>query len=509
MGADGGKELKMNTDGYSDFATFSTDNYLHFPDHSIIKSIVRKLEEENKKVIQYYNDPSSNSRFDILAPEGIGNIIGSTVIEIINKPKEPLSVGQMVNVKMPLKSPSKMMKEIGVHNYLLIFTFPLNIDNKRGVIDSFKKNKSNIKITVWDSEDLNKYLGKKFAGDSNFIQTIFESSKENIRNQEKEREKLLELLSREYQKERLALFIGAGVSKDAGLDSWDDLINGLQLKILNSKLGLRATKLELNALLKSHIYHSNSGQENIFHESNRLLLDASLIKMEFGDYFDSELQKSLYQKMGKNHPIIDALVELCHFQIMKRNISAIITYNYDSLLEDNLKENSDFDFQVISNATEIPDRSKIPIFHVHGYIPSSLNDQNKPNKVVISDEDYYELYLNFYHWSNIVQISHLRNNSCLFIGISFKDPNLRRILYHLSKESNIPRHYAFMKKNQYQKVDPKIVREELKSQFEALEMEFTENNLQKLGVQIIWVDGYSEIPNLIREIKKKSRNGND
>ena len=36
----------------------------------------------------------------------------------------------------------------------------------------------------------------------------------------------------------MALFIGAGVSKDAGLDSWDDLINGLQLKILNNKFYL-------------------------------------------------------------------------------------------------------------------------------------------------------------------------------------------------------------------------------------------------------------------------------
>ena len=494
----------MNNDEYSQFATFGVENTIHLPDHSFIKSIVRRLDEENKDSIQYYSDPVQKTRFDIFAPEGIDNIDGPTVIEIINQPKGYNWVGKEVMVKPPQIYPIKAAKGIGAKNYLLIFTFELSPDKRKGIIDSIKNLKENIETIVWDSEDLNKYLGKKIAGDFTYIETIYESSKDNLKNQEKEREKLVESISQEYQNERLALFIGAGVSKDAGLDSWDELINKLQLRLLNKKLNLEATDSELEALLKDQNRSTQSkDHEDFFHEANKLLLDASLIKREYKDSFDLEMRNSLYQNIGDRHPIIDAIVEMCHFQNRKMNLSAIITYNYDSLIEDTLNEQNNFEFQIIHNEIMIPDLRKLPIFHVHGYLPRRINENQEPNRIIISDEDYYELYLNFYHWSNIVQLSYLRNNSCLFIGVSFKDPNLRRILYHLSKESNNPRHFAFMRRNRYQNTEPGLVREEIKSQFEALEIEFAENNLRNLGVRVIWVDDYYEIPGLLRDIKQR------
>ena len=53
-----------------------------------------------------------------------------------------------------------------------------------------------------------------------------------------------------------------------------------------------------------------------------------------------------------------------------------------------------------------------------------------------------------YNWANITQLNYMINNTCVFIGLSMTDPNMRRLLeIAAQKRTDIKdtcRHYAIM-----------------------------------------------------------------
>ncbi len=72
----------------------------------------------------------------------------------------------------------------------------------------------------------------------------------------------------------------------------------------------------------------------------------------------------------------------------------------------------------------------LPIYHVHGYLPqhSTDFDNNSDNLIVFSERAYHTIYADPFSWSNIIQLYTLKENTCLFIGLSITDPNMRRLL---------------------------------------------------------------------------------
>ena len=87
------------------------------------------------------------------------------------------------------------------------------------------------------------------------------------------------------------------------------------------------------------------------------------------------------------------------------------------------------------------------MYHVHGYLPSNFLEESKEPNLIFTEEDYHRVYRDSYSWSNLAQLSALRENTCLFIGCSLTDPNLRRLLDVAARNGENPRHYAFLKKN--------------------------------------------------------------
>ena len=151
----------------------------------------------------------------------------------------------------------------------------------------------------------------------------------------------------------------------------------------------------------------------------------------------------------------------------------------------------------------IPNNDEVGIYHVHGFIPQDKGDYKNLAKslLVFSEEGYHKLLLEPYNWANISQLNYLINYCCVFIGLSMTDPNLRRLLEVAAQKQRDGeqscKHYAIMKK---QKIDGSNDSEGL-ANFENVNASLQESLYEELGVNIIWIDEFSEIPEILKMIK--------
>jgi len=98
------------------------------------------------------------------------------------------------------------------------------------------------------------------------------------------------------------------------------------------------------------------------------------------------------QLLAKNHTL-HAISRLCRHSVpAKRGVLAVITYNYDDLLEKSLGR---FRYQSVWRATVLKARA-LPIFHVHGYIPAGHTDGSAMDQIVLTEDQYNRTVQNPY-----------------------------------------------------------------------------------------------------------------
>jgi len=185
--------------------------------------------------------------------------------------------------------------------------------------------------------------------------------------------------------------------------------------------------------------------------------------------------------------LVKAIVELIRPKRNRGSVESIITFNFDSLLEDTLTKYSIL-YKSIFDEGMVHSADEIPIFHVHGYLPRNENIDN-PN-IVFSEDTYHTQFIDPFSWSNLIQLYKLMNNICLFVGLSLTDPNLRRLL-DISKRKNsndMLKHYIIKKlpKNNLNINDIQIMLEE--------------QDANMLGLNVIWVNEYQDVPDILEKV---------
>lgn len=98
-------------------------------------------------------------------------------------------------------------------------------------------------------------------------------------------------------------------------------------------------------------------------------------------------------------------------------------------------------------------------------------------------------------------LNYMINNTCFFIGLSMTDPNMRRLLeiaaQKRTENDGECQHYAIMRR--FKIKDSEEV-ESIKS-FERVNESLQESFFKELGVNVLWIDEFSEIPILLKQIK--------
>lgn len=260
------------------------------------------------------------------------------------------------------------------------------------------------------------------------------------------------------------LFLGAGVSSSAGLPSWDTLLHSMiEQYSQNENSEFNSEKLDRDC-------------------DNSSIIKGRYIKMLYNNNdhaFVASIKNALTVSTKDS-----LLVKNIGKVIKNKKINQIITYNYDDLIENELYLEG-MDFTSISKSERLIGNS-LPIYHVHGYIPIIREGiKYNPYDVRLSEDSYHEIYKDSYHWSNVIQLYALNNSTCFFIGLSMKDPNLRRLLDISTKRGDESiYHFAFLKRDEF------------------TQHKLTENIFREMEVQIIWYEKYDELPDLINKISQ-------
>lgn len=247
-----------------------------------------------------------------------------------------------------------------------------------------------------------------------------------------------------------AIFAGAGLSVESGYVNWNEL-----LRIPARRIGLDVDQEKDLVTLTQYICNEDGSKQRI----------AEHIKNKFASCV----------QINEKHRILARLP-----------IKTYWTTNYDSLIEDALKEcgkRPDVKKTVNDLSTILSKRDAV-VYKMHG-------DINNPCDVVIAKEDY-EMYDLKNKLFRINLQGDLISKTFLFIGFSFEDPNLEYVLSKIKILSGgfLRRHYCFFKKvdnSEYDKLKQKLKCEDL---------------LKRYNIQALMVNDYSEITEILKEIEK-------
>lgn len=310
-------------------------------------------------------------------------------------------------------------------------------------------------------------------------------------------ENKISVLKKAFADNQLTLVCGAGISKESSIPDWNKLL----VNILNEVF------FNDNQLQESEARISGEDLLDLMPQSNLIL--GKYLKLVLKGDFEKIVQKHLYARYNENRayeyqelmvaphlPIFNydlgtrmmsAIVELARSRRNGRRLEAIITFNFDDLIENVLLQHN-VEYCPIWKEGQTHGIDELPIYHVHGFLPNK-KDIGETN-LVFSEESYHSQFIDPYSWSNLIQLSKFSSNICLFIGLSLSDPNLRRLLDISWRRNQKCKHYIIMKKTT-----------PINKANEIATMLF-EQDANSLGLNVIWCSNFSEIPDILFKIAK-------
>lgn len=334
----------------------------------------------------------------------------------------------------------------------------------------------------------------------------------------------LEGLRYAWRHQQLVLFLGAGVSLAHGIPTWKNLVLEMlfdQTEHARRLMGLLphyrralaswlADYFEYNPVILARIIEDN-------------LRKRRKTQASAADPFLLSIRRHLYaahrapSRPGTLHAIADLI------QQSKGNVPAVVNFNFDNVLEEELARRKVDHVTVASDARRA--HGRLPIIHPHGFIPRTgdLSD----TRVIFTERHYHALTETVFHWALTEIVSHLRHHTVLFIGLSMSDPSLRRLL-DACRNSDIPPHWQIQRRHEIR--DPErlnaagdierrarefgevLERSERKEARDLLDLvdsalrqadTYDRELFEKMGVKTIWLNDFNDIAPLLQAISQR------
>lgn len=267
--------------------------------------------------------------------------------------------------------------------------------------------------------------------------------------------------SKEIGKSGASLFIGSGFSRPAGYVDWKGILQDAATDI-----GLDVNKED--DLISLAEYYVTS-------KKNRSKIDNAI-----SEYFSRGFDPT------ENHKLLASLPIMNYW-----------TTNYDQLLERTFDQ-CEMSFSVLTDDSSLKkfiDGNAIVLHKLHG-------DVDRPQDAVITRTDYDE-----FAYKHEILLAKLKGEMCsksfLFLGYSFRDTDIMHILTRIKLfyKGNFPKsHYGIMARV---KKNPLETDEDF--QYNQRKQEHQIENLKQYGIQTVLVDDYTEITDMLKEIRHRVR----
>lgn len=278
-----------------------------------------------------------------------------------------------------------------------------------------------------------------------------------------EKSDLIKTIEQALDSDELSVFAGAGLSIGAGYASWESL-----LKDAAESLKLEISK-ESHDLISLAQFYCNKNRRSAINE---------LLSKEF----------SKNRKPTENHNILSQLP-----------ISTYWTTNYDTLIEDALKESGkrvsvrkvDKDLQLSYKYYDSV------VYKMHGDIQS-------PSEAVITRDDYEEYGVDNRRLFRDVLEGALLTKTFLFLGFSFNDPNFNFVLSKmrvLLGEDNRTHYYVLKSlskplKEKY-KNDEEYNDAVKDYEYNVVKQMLRIEDLERYGIKVCLIERYEEITEIL------------
>lgn len=259
----------------------------------------------------------------------------------------------------------------------------------------------------------------------------------------------------EIKQEECCFFVGAGISMPSGIGNWDE-----------------AYKKIFNNMNLSHIFTKNNLTETL----QLLVSDVEYGKRlfdEFKEYFSSrnQVEPNFY-----------------HYLLLNTKNKRMWTTNYDNLFEQ-IVINNHLDFITIKSDIDLEGAlNKKMLIKMNGDFENAQYDQAS-NWNLIFSQGQFDVFE--YKRSYIKQlfINDFVASTFIFVGVSFDDPILKRIIRVLKYGSN----RELTRKHYYLTVADFDIRA---SQLQALK----EKELRQYGINTLYFNNFDEIKNYLQQL---------
>lgn len=294
-------------------------------------------------------------------------------------------------------------------------------------------------------------------------------------------------LQKSYVKKEMILYCGAGTSFNNGIPTWKELLYNIFVDVYST---VPTSNINIDTFYET--IDRNCGIS--------LPILARYLKNELKEHFEAAVVKQLYKHIEyEGNDLISSIIHLCKATYMGvGSVKSIITTNFDDIFEKNFKKEK-IDVVSVYNSDQQAG-GKFPIYHVHGYLPK---DSKLPQcELVFSEDTYHSQFYLPYKWQNLIQLDAFNHNTCLFIGVGFTDPNLRRLLDISRNQCGSKRqHYIIRRVETVNKLASSsgFSEKDTKIFLQALNR-FQEEDAKKLGLKYLLVNNYDEIPQILRRI---------